>query len=67
MYNFSSEGAYFDFDGDFWLIGPTPDEIKLPDPIIATKNIQAQIKLDQLSWLADCIDLVGCPKCSVKQ
>lgn len=66
MYNFSSEGAYSDTNATFTLIGPTPDEIEFTDVHLIRENIKAQILLDRLSWVADCIGFGGCPKCSQK-
>lgn len=67
MYNFSSEGAYSDSDAIFQLVGPTPEEIELQDVQLFSQNVKSQILLDRLSWLTDCIDTGGCPKCSQKQ
>jgi hypothetical protein len=67
MYNFSSEGAYSDSSAIFQLIGPTPDEIALEDVELISQNVRAQVLLDRLGWLSDCIGSGGCPKCSQKQ
>lgn len=57
MYNFSSEGAFFESEKPVALIGPDPNSVYIENLTEVSQNIKMQLLLEKLSWTADCLDV----------
>ena len=66
LYNFSSEGAFSESQVPVVLVGARPEEVRMQNVQEVYSNVKAQVRLDQIRWLAECVAYEGCPQCSTR-